>query len=319
MEYKSAGRGRGSPGACYYYQPGSSAGRLGKIAKTSFKAFKASSSIWKKRHPSSLTGDRSFRGISRGRGYHHGSKFTSYLSQPRQASHRSLDFQYLMRLASDNVEPSEVIRCIADPENDLGQHLKENMGNIEYLELIIVALGLFCKKNGTSQFSESFVVVVKILAAQNIFSHITSMIINVPISRASDLPAKEERLKRLTTAIFHLATEILVKMPALACQCLGEHFFTDIISLKAMPSVKNLNAADAFDIFEDGIQQLQVSNYYLNILQSDKLVNSIDFNRLHGINTSPWKSRIRTAVAVVWMNTAGMIWLFRIHQIISER
>ena len=39
MANKSAGRGRSSPGAFYYYQPGS-AGRLGKIAKTySFKAF----------------------------------------------------------------------------------------------------------------------------------------------------------------------------------------------------------------------------------------------------------------------------------------
>jgi hypothetical protein len=170
-----------------------------------------------------------------------------------------LDFQYLVRLAGDNVEPSEVIRCLGDPENDLGKQLEENLVNVEYLELIIVALGLFCKKNGTSQFSESFVAVVKILAAQNIFPHITTMIINIPISRAANLPAKEERLKRLITAVFHLATEILVMMPALACQCLGQHFFTDIISLKAMPTIKNLSTADAFDIFEDGIQQLQVS------------------------------------------------------------
>jgi hypothetical protein len=126
------------------------------------------------------------------------------------------------------------------------------------LELVIVAIGGFCKNNGTSQFSESFVSVVKILAAQNIFKHIISIIVNIPISHATNLPMKEERLKRLTTAVFHLATEILVLMPAFSCQCLGQHFFIDIISMKNMPSIQNLNVADAFDVFEAGIQQLQV-------------------------------------------------------------
>jgi hypothetical protein len=175
-----------------------------------------------------------------------------------------------VRLTSEDVEPSEVIRCLED--DDLAQHLKENLGNVEYLELLIVALGGFCKKNGTSQFRESFVSIVKILAAQNVFPHVTSIIINIPISRAVNLPGKEERLKRLTAAVFYLTTEILVMMPNLGCQCLGQNFFVDIISLKDMPSIKNLNANDAFDIFEEGIIQLQVSISNITFISPIKLV-----------------------------------------------
>jgi hypothetical protein len=246
------GSGRGSWGA---YR-GDSSGRLGAIPKTS-----ASSSqlTWRER-PSSSTTNQPFRGTSRGRG--NGLNLSQHPRQaPRQANHRRLDFQYLVKLASENVEPSVVIRCLGDPENDFAQHLKENLGNFDYLEHVIVALGGFCKKNGTSQFSESFVSVVRILEAQNIFQHISSIIINIPVSRVANLPvAKEERLKRLTTAVFHLATEMLVMMPAFSCQCLGQHFLTNIIALQAMPSIKALNVVDAFNVFEaGGIQQLEVS------------------------------------------------------------
>lgn len=190
------------------------------------------------------------------RGFH----ASSSSPQQRQGNHRRLDFAYILKLTSDNVQPSEVIRCLGDPENDLALHLQENLSNIDYLELIIVALGQFCKKNGSSQFTNGFVTVVKILSAQKIFAHVPSMIINIPMSRAWNLPAKEERLKRLTTAIFHLATEMLVLTPALACHSLGQNFFSDIISLKIMPSIRNLNVTDAFDVLEGGIQLLEVSN-----------------------------------------------------------
>lgn len=247
------GSGRGSSGA---YQ-GDSSGRLGAIPKTSASS---SQPTWRERPSSSTATNQPFRGTSRGRGF--GLNLSQHPRQtPRQANHRRLDFQYLVKLASENVEPSVVIRCLGDPENDLAQHLKENLGNFDYLELVIVALGVFCKKNGTSQFSESFVSVVRILEAQNIFQHISSIIINIPVSRVANLSvAKEERLKRLTTAVFHLATEMLVMMPAFSCQCLGQHFFTNIIALQAMPSIKALNVVDAFNVFEaGGIQQLEVS------------------------------------------------------------
>jgi hypothetical protein len=49
-------------------------------------------------------------------------------------------------------------------------------------------------------------------------------------------------------------------MPAFSCQCLGQHFLTNIIALQAMPSIKALNVVDAFNVFEaGGIQQLEVS------------------------------------------------------------
>jgi hypothetical protein len=273
MENQSTGRGRGSTGANRVgsgrsssrpYQAGS--GRLGAIPKTD--AWSSSQTTWRERPYSSSA--NSFRGINRGR-FGPGPNFSQHQSQPRQSNYiRQLDFQYLVRLTSEDVEPSEVIRCLED--DDLAQHLKENLGNVEYLELLIVALGGFCKKNGTSQFRESFVSIVKILAAQNVFPHVTSIIINIPISRAVNLPGKEERLKRLTAAVFYLTTEILVMMPNLGCQCLGQNFFVDIISLKDMPSIKNLNANDAFDIFEEGIIQLQVSISNITFISPIKLV-----------------------------------------------
>ncbi|KAI9558322.1 hypothetical protein GHT06_015075 [Daphnia sinensis] len=253
MENHSRGGGHGAVGAGH---GGSTSGKqvgsgrllLGAILKNHESS---TTETWR-RAPSTV--HQPVNG-NRGRGFH----VANSMPRQRQGSHRRLDFEYIMKLASDNAEPSEVIRCLGDPENDLGLQLQENLNNVEYLELIIVALGGFCKKNGASQFTDSFVTVVKILAAQKIFTYVISMIINIPMSRARHLPPKEERLKRLTTAIFHLATEMLVLTPALGCHALGENFFTDIISLKFMPSIKNLNVTDAFDVLESGIQQLQTA------------------------------------------------------------
>lgn len=176
-------------------------------------------------------------------------------------NHRVLNFEILTKLANDKVEPSEVIRCLGDSENDLASFLMENWRNPEYLELIIVALGGFCKKSGTSQFTESFVTVVKILANQKVFAQIPLVIINIPTSQAKNLPTRETRLRRLTTAIFHLATEILVMMPAYGCEFLGQNFFTDLLSLETMPSIKSLNVSDAFLELKDGIPLLEVSHH----------------------------------------------------------
>ena len=167
-----------------------------------------------------------------------------------------MDLQNLLKLTNETTEPSEIIRSL---EDDLASHLKKNSSNADYLELLLIALGVFCKKNGTSQFTDSFVNVVKILAAQQFFSQITFIVISIPKSRATNFPPKEERLKSLITSISYLSTEMLVKMPAFACNYLGENFFIDIISLKDMPSIKSLNIADVFNVLDNGSQLLQVN------------------------------------------------------------
>ena len=179
-------------------------------------------------------------------------------NRKQQINHRTFNLEVLVKLASDKIEPSEIIRYLGDPKNDLASFLKENWRNAEHLELIIVAMGEFCKKNGVSQFTESFVNIVKMLAEQKIFAQITSIIINIPTSCASNLPDRPTRLKRLINAIYHLVTEILVMMPAYGCEFLGQNFFTDLIALEMMPSIKNLNVPDAFNILQEGFPLLEV-------------------------------------------------------------
>ena len=184
----------------------------------------------------------------------HAPKYRTY-EEPNQRKF-VLDLQNLLKLTNETTEPSEIIRSL---EDDLASHLKKNSSNADYLELLLIALGVFCKKNGTSQFTDSFVNVVKILAAQQFFSQITFIVISIPKSRATNFPPKEERLKSLITSISYLSTEMLVKMPAFACNYLGENFFIDIISLKDMPSIKSLNNDDVFNVLDNGSRKLKVN------------------------------------------------------------
>lgn len=252
MEKNTSWRDRSSAGARGTGRVGS--GRLGAIPRA-FDVDSSSSYRWRGGTPSSTP-----HAFQRGSGQRTPRPSTPHFvhHQRQQTNHRKLNFEILVKLANENVEPSEIIRCFLNPDNDLPSFVKENLGNAEYLELILVALGQFCEKNGTAQFTESFVSVVKILADKKVFAQIVPVIINVPISRTTSTQTKEVRLKRLTTAIFHLATEILVMMPAFGCHSLGQNFFADLISLKFMPSVQNLNASDAFAVFENGIPLLEV-------------------------------------------------------------
>ncbi len=250
MEKNTSWRDRSSAGSRGTGRVGS--GRLGAIPRV-VDVDSSSSYRWRGGTPSSTS-----NAFQRGSGQRAPRPTQHFVTQRQQTNHQKLNFEILVKLANDNVEPSEIIRCFLNPENDLPSFVMENLGNAEYLELILVALGRFCEKNGTAQFTESFVSVVKILADKKVFAQIVPVIINVPISRTTNMQTKEARLKRLTTAIFHLATEILVMMPAFGCHCLGQNFFADLISLKFMPSVQNLNASDAFAVFENGIPLLEV-------------------------------------------------------------
>ena len=251
---KRPGRGRGAAGSGPRGtggQRGGISGRLGAIPKV----YELSDTQkWRESPYSRPYSTRGMNGRFRG-----SERPGQTRNQKQHINHRILNFEILVKLASDKIEPSEIIRCLGNPENDLASFLEENWRNVEYLELIIVALGEFCKKDGVSQFTESFVNIVKMLAQQKIFAQITSIIINIPTSCASNLPTRQTRLKRLINAIYHIATEILVMMPASGCEFLGQNFFTDLLSLEMMPSIKNLNVPDAFNILQEGIPLLEVS------------------------------------------------------------
>ena len=234
---------------------GGISGRLGAIPKV---LDSSESSTWRGSLDSMPYSSRGMNTGSRFRRSDRLGQAPTFLLHQQQINHGVLNFENLSKLTSDKIEPSEIIRCLGNPENDLASFLKENSRNVEYLELIIVALGEFCKKNGVSQFTESFVSIVKLLGEEKIFAQIPSVILNIPNSRATNFPTGPTRLKRLINAIYHLATEILVMMPAYGCEFLGQNFFTDLLSFEMIPSIRNLNVSEAFHELKDAIPLLEV-------------------------------------------------------------
>lgn len=49
-------------------------------------------------------------------------------------------------------------------------------------------------------------------------------------------------------------------MPALACNCLGENFFADLMSLKDTPSIRALNSSNVFDELQETSTRLKVNS-----------------------------------------------------------
>ena len=80
----------------------------------------------------------------------------------------------------------------------------------------------------------------------------------LPYSDVQNLGSKEDRLEELVDGIHHMATEMLVLMPFMACNCLGKDFFGDIISFKDSPSIRALNKSHVFDQLSDTDARLKV-------------------------------------------------------------
>jgi hypothetical protein len=168
----------------------------------------------------------------------------------------SLDLHLLLTLSAENIEPAEIIRHLGSAEI-LNLALAEHQNDFDYLELILLALGNFCKKNGPTQFYSEFGTIVLVLVKHRVLSQVTAIIVQTSMSREMTLQ-KEDRLKRLICAVYYLASEMIVMLPAVACNFLGEDFFTDIISLKEMPSIQKLNITATFDILLSGVERLKV-------------------------------------------------------------
>ena len=174
----------------------------------------------------------------------------------RQPTKGSLDSRLLLTLSNENTEPSEIIRHLGN-EGSFNLALVEHLNDFDYLELILLALGNFCKKNGPTQFHSEFCPIVLLLFKHRVLSQVTAIIIQTSISREMTLQ-KGDRLKRLIRAVYHLASDIIVMLPSVACNFLGEDFFTNILSLKEMPSIQKLNISDAFDILLPAVERLKV-------------------------------------------------------------
>ena len=246
------GRGR-HPWPGNYNQPKSrtQGGRAGHNGTSSSSSSRCSTGyrVGSGRFPQS-TG-QSFRGQHSSRGAAHNSN-NNEPRRPRQHPAKGLDLRQLGRLAEEKTEPAEINRYLGNAEGGLSSSLEDHQNDFEYLELVLLALGGFCQKNGATQFTEGFVSVVHVLQNHRVFSQVRTIIKNTSTSKTG------ERLKRLISAVYHLATEMIVMLPAFACNFLGEDFFTDILTLKETGSIQKMNIADAFDVLHRGAERLQV-------------------------------------------------------------
>jgi hypothetical protein len=115
------------------------------------------------------------------------------------ATHRSLDFIGLQKLADDSTEPADVIRKFNSKDYGLGAFLDDHKADFDYLEFVFVVLGKFCRKNGPTQFTDGFVEIVRVLGEREVFQQVASVVMHLPNSRALTNNTKSERLNQLIT------------------------------------------------------------------------------------------------------------------------
>lgn len=175
--------------------------------------------------------------------------------------HYPLNFTGVLKMMTENTEPHIIVQKFAEESAGLGQFLKSNSTNWEVTELILAVIGNFCLNKGVVLFHNAFIKIVQILADNSVFVNLESVVLHIPKARSTNLGSKEERLTRLIKSISYLTTEMLTVMPALTCNYLGERFFEDVCALKSLPSIRDLNVGDAFDVLKkEGAERLKVCN-----------------------------------------------------------
>lgn len=168
-----------------------------------------------------------------------------------------LNFTILTKLADPTAEAFEIARKLTE-KNALADFLESHKMNLDYLELVVIALGQFCEKNGPTLFYSSFIKIVSVLGAKGIFAKMPSVILELPRSRATNLGSKNERLNRIVKSIARLTTEMLTVMPAFSCDVLGKDFIEDVHAMVNVPSVRSLDTTNIFSILLDVKGRLQV-------------------------------------------------------------
>lgn len=167
-----------------------------------------------------------------------------------------LDISNLLRLADEYAKPAETIHAIIEGLDEL---LQNHTHNYQYLELLLVALGNFCKSNGCTQFTDGFVVVIQSLSNKKIFAAVPSIFLNIPTTRCpANKFSEKERIERFLQAVFHVTTELLVIMPSFGSHFLGQNFFIDLMAMKHFPSIRDLKVEHLFSVLEPANALLQV-------------------------------------------------------------
>ena len=178
----------------------------------------------------------------------------------RQPRGRPLTFADLLQLSQETTEPSDIVHRFGNANCGLESLLLGNLSNWDIQELVVAIMGTFCKKQGAAQFQTGFIEIVKILADKNVFKNISTIIMQLAYSRATNLPPKTERLKKLIDSIYHLTCDIVTLIPRFGCNFLGEHFLRDIIGLKNIPAIIDLRIPEPiFDQLDEAVPILKVA------------------------------------------------------------
>lgn len=181
---------------------------------------------------------------------------------PSHRKNYALNFSGVQKLIEGDAQPEIIARKFAETDTGLKQFLENNSANWDAVELVLVAIGHFCEKKGVVLFHNTFIKIVQMLAEENVFSNLNSVILNIPKSRCN-LGPKNERFRKLIKSLNYLTTEMLTVMPALTCDYLGEKFVEDICALKNIPSIRDTNVDDVFSTFhKEGAERLKVSKLY---------------------------------------------------------
>ncbi|EFX65333.1 hypothetical protein DAPPUDRAFT_117365 [Daphnia pulex] len=161
-------------------------------------------------------------------------------------SHRkkyALNFSGVQKLIEEDAQPEIIARKFAEKDTGLKQFLENNSANWDAVELVLVVIGHFCEKKGVVLFNSynTFIKIVQILAEENVFSNLNSVILNIPKSRCNLCP-KNERFRKLIKSL-HLSDD-------------GNA--DDICALKNIPSIRDRNVDEVFSTFhKEGAERLK--------------------------------------------------------------
>ena len=197
-------------------------------------------------------------GASRGRGEEREIPAPTPMARGNKFQQRPIHFGLLMKLAEETTDLPMIVQKLGQSDGGLRKLLEDHSSDSDILELVLVIIGNFCKENGAALFANAFITMMQTLGEKDIFRQISSVILRIPNSRSTNLPSKNERLKKLLASVYYLTSELIVRMPAFACNFLGEDFFVEFKSLENIYSVKALNVGSSFEILDEGIVRLKV-------------------------------------------------------------
>ena len=80
----------------------------------------------------------------------------------RTHQHFPITPNQLKRFAGENADLSDIVKKFTEEDTGLKKFLEENLTNMDCIELVLLAVGNFCNKNGVAEFRNGFIRIVKV-------------------------------------------------------------------------------------------------------------------------------------------------------------